>query len=51
MALSGGLWIPLAFQRAGFRFLSPPVPAAGLARSYDWVTGSLQTTTGLPRSA
>jgi hypothetical protein len=29
-ALSGGLWIPRAFRRTGVRFLSPPVPAAGL---------------------
>jgi hypothetical protein len=31
--------------------LGRPVPAVGLARSCDRVTGCLQTTTGLPRSA
>ena len=31
---------------AGVRFLSHPVPAVGLARSCDWVTGEFQTTTG-----
>src|SRR5262245_61762660 len=36
---------------AGVRFLSHPVPAVDLARSCDGVTGWLQTTTGLPRSA
>jgi aryl-alcohol dehydrogenase-like predicted oxidoreductase len=49
-ALSGGLWFSLAFRRAGLCFLSLPVPATGLARSCDGVTGSHQTATGLPRS-
>jgi hypothetical protein len=34
-ALSGRLWFPLTFRLAGLCFLSPPVPAAELARSYD----------------
>jgi len=38
-ALSGGLCVPRAFRRAGLRFLSSPVPAAGLARSCERVTG------------
>jgi hypothetical protein len=49
-ALSGGLCFSLAFRRAGLCFLSLPVPATGLARSCDRVTGSHQTATGLPRS-
>jgi hypothetical protein len=28
-----------------------PMPAVDMALAYNWVTGSLQTTTGLPRSA
>src|SRR5215475_4049387 len=40
--------LPFGCRRS---LLGHPVPAVGLARSYDRVTGELQTTTGLPRSA
>src|SRR5919106_3099307 len=49
VGLSGGLCFSLAFRRAGLCFLNLPVPATGLARSCDGVTGSHQTATGLPR--
>lgn len=43
MALSGGLWIPRAFRRAGVRFSDSPVPAGYSAVPYGRptaVTGS-----------